>query len=84
MQIVDLREPVKVRADFQGGTITPLAFRRGLRTHRIARVNARWIDREGRDQRLYFSITDDAGDIYQLCLRAVDMLWILESVVVQG
>ncbi len=84
MQVVEIREPVKVRADFQGGAITPLAFRRAGRAHRIARLNARWEDREGREKRLYFSVTDEAGDVYQLCLRAADMVWVLETVVVPG
>jgi hypothetical protein len=42
-----LDEAVAVRADFQGGAVTPVAFRRGAREHRVARVNARWIDDPG-------------------------------------
>ncbi len=82
MQVVEIHEAVKVRADFQGGRITPLYLKRGGRTHRLTRVNARWVDRDGRQPRHYFSVTDTAGDVYQLVLRGEDMVWMLENVTV--
>lgn len=82
MQVVEIHEAVKVRADFQGGCITPLYLKRGNRVHRIVRVNARWVDRDGRRPRHHFSITDEASDVYQLALRGEDMVWVLENVTV--
>lgn len=73
-------EAVAVRADFQGGTVTPVAFRRRGREHRVRRVNTRWVDRSGKHPRFYFSVTDENGDIYQLQLQAGDLLWWLDSV----
>jgi len=77
-------EAVAVRADFQGGVVTPVAFRRPSREHRVVRVNARWLDRVGRHPTFYFSVIDEHGDVYQLRLEAADMVWRLDSVALEG
>ena len=77
-------EAVAVRADFRGGSVTPVAFRRGAREHRVTRVNARWIDRSGKHPRFYFSVTADSGDVYQLRLQSADLVWWLDSVTMEG
>jgi hypothetical protein len=79
-----INEPVAVRADFRGGVVTPVAFRRGAREHRLAHVNARWVDRAGKHPRFYFSVTDESGDVYQLQLQGADLLWWLDSVSLEG
>ena len=79
-----IHEAVAVEADFRGGVVTPLAFRRGAREHRLTRVNARWVDRSGRHPRFYFSVTDRSGDVYQLQLQAADLVWWLDSVSLEG
>ena len=84
LHIERIDEAVAVRADFQGGVVTPVAFRRQGREHRIARVNARWLDRAGRHPSLYFSVTDEHGDIYQLQLQTADMVWRLDAVALEG
>ena len=86
MQIEDLDEPIVVRADFAGGTVTPREFKRvagGARTYRVTAVNGRWVDREGAHPAYHFSVQAD-GDTYYLCLTTADMLWRLEKVVVEG
>jgi hypothetical protein len=75
---------VAVRADFQGGVVTPLAFRHAGREQRVARVNARWVDRAGRHPRFHFSVTVESGDVYELHLSAADLLWWLEAVAMEG
>ena len=77
-------EAIAVRADFRGGEVTPLAFRRRGREHRVTRVNARWVDRSGRHPRFYFSVTADSGDLYQLQLHGADLVWWLDSVTLEG
>ncbi len=77
-------EAVAVRADFRGGTVTPVAFRRGEREHRVVRVNARWVDRAGRHPRFYFSVAVESGDVYQLNLHGGDLVWWLDSVALEG
>ena len=79
-----LDEAVAVRADFRGGTVTPVAFARKGREHRVVRVNARWIDRVPRHPHFYFSVTDESGDVYQLQLQSGDLVWWLDSVMVEG
>jgi len=77
-------EAVAARADFTGGVVIPVAFRRKGREHRVARVNARWLDRAGRHPSHHFSITDDHGDVYQLRLQTADMVWWVETVTLEG
>ena len=84
MRLEAIDEAVAVRADFRGGAVTPVAFRRGTRELRIRRVNARWIDRAGRHPRFYFSVEVDSGDVYQLNLYGGDLVWWLDSVTLEG
>ncbi len=80
-----LDEPVKVRADFQGGSITPVLFRRGDARLAVRTVNSRWqearsTDGGNRARLCYFSVTADSGDVYQLCFDSGDLTWRLEFV----
>jgi hypothetical protein len=77
-------EAVAVRADFQGGRVKPVAFKRKGRELRVTRINAHWVDRAGRHPRFYFSITAESGDVYQLHLHAADLVWWLDSVTLEG
>jgi hypothetical protein len=77
-------EAVKVRADFQGGTITPMLFRRGKDVRKIRTVNTRWQDTRGKSRLCYFSVTADSGDVYQLCFDTGDLVWRLEYVMFDG
>ena len=79
-----LDEPIKVRADFSGGEITPVLFRRGQSRLKVCGVNSRWMDREGRRQLCYFSVTVDSGDVYQLRFDTGDLTWRAESVMYEG
>ncbi len=83
MLVEDLDEAVAVRADFSGGEITPRAFRRGTRAYQVTAVNGRWVDREGDSPRFCFSV-QSGGETYFLSLRAADMVWRLEKVIVGG
>ena len=83
MRIEQIREPIKVRADFSGGQITPLAFKRREETHAVGRVNCRWKDQQGGETSYYFSV-EAGGDIYEIRLRLSDMTWWMERVVLDG
>ncbi|MFW6114029.1 MAG: tetratricopeptide repeat protein, partial [Actinomycetota bacterium] len=56
MQIEEINQPIKVRADFlPSGRVRPLLFRRDRgRLHRVSRVNSTWEDRRGERRLLYF------------------------------
>jgi hypothetical protein len=87
MQIAEIREPVKVRADFfPGGTVMPLRFKRkGHEAFRVRQVNSTWEDTEREQRRLYFSVTTDrSDDAYQLCYQEDDRTWWLDSVMMDG
>jgi len=77
-------QAIAVRADFQGGVATPLAFKRGGREQRVTRVNARWVDRASRHPHFHFSVTVESGDVYQLQFSGADLVWWLESVMLEG
>ncbi len=79
-----LDEAVKVRADFQGGEITPVLFKRGQGRIRVTQVNSRWMDREGQRCLCYFSVTTGSGDIYQLRFDTGDLTWRAESIMYEG
>lgn len=83
MQVVELHEAVKVRADFQGGRIRPLLFRRGERVYAVRRVNTSWEDREGKHKNFFFAVSVDSGEVYQISLRTGEMVWYLESVMME-
>jgi hypothetical protein len=80
MLIERLDEAVKVRADFQGGAVQPLVFRRGSVRHRVVSVNARWESREGVEKIYFFSVSVVSGDVYQLRFQASDLRWFADSV----
>ena len=83
MIVETINEPAKVRADFRGGVITPLAFKRKDRTFRIKRVHARWMDREGRLRQHCFSVETDEG-VFELTFNADDMTWRIARVYLDG
>lgn len=84
VRVERLNEAVKVRADFAGGAVTPLAVRRGAQTVRVVRVNARWTDRRGQGRLHYFACSVPSGDVYELCLNAQDLTWRLTCVTLEG
>jgi hypothetical protein len=84
MRLERLDEAISVRAEFEGGTVTPVSFRRHGREQRVVRVNARWLDRAGRHPHFYFSVTVESGDVYQLQLQGGDLVWRVDSVSLEG
>jgi hypothetical protein len=84
MRWEQLDEAVKVRADFQGGLISPVALRRGETRIKVCSVNTRWQDTRGRHRLCYFSVTGDTGDVYQLRFDTGDLTWRLEFVMFEG
>ncbi|MFW6161707.1 MAG: hypothetical protein ACODAJ_03005 [Planctomycetota bacterium] len=87
MQIAEINEPVKVRADFlPGGRVVPLAFKRTTQeVFTVSRVNSSWEDTEPEHRLLYFSVTTDkSDDAYQLRYQDEDRTWWLECVMMEG
>ena len=84
MRLERLNEAVKVRADFHGGRVRPLLIRRGGRELKVERVTARWEERRGAHKIHYFSVQVASGDVYQLEFSSGDLLWKLDSVMLDG
>ncbi len=80
MRLERLDEPVKVRADFQGGQVRPLRIGRRHQDLEVAQVTARWEDRRGTQKIYYFSVQVPSGDVYQLEFASGDLLWTLNTV----
>jgi hypothetical protein len=83
MQIEHLNEPIKVRADFEGGRARPLLFKRGIKVFRVERLAASWEDRDGGARIFYFSVESE-GAVYQLSWRVQDNLWYVDAVMMEG
>jgi hypothetical protein len=81
--IETLDEPIKVRADFTGGIITPLAFKRKGQTLTVDAVNARWEERRSH-VKIYFFSVEAAGNVYELHLDSGCMGWRLDRVCLDG
>jgi hypothetical protein len=84
MRLERIDEAVKVRADFHGGTVSPLRIKRKSQELRVSRVTARWEDRRGAQKIFYFSVQVPSGDVYQLEFHSVDLVWKLNSVMLEG
>jgi hypothetical protein len=84
MRLERLSEAVKVRADFHGGEVSPLIIKRKTQELRVARVTARWEDRKGAHKVHYFSVQVASGDVYQLEFHTGDLLWKLNSVMLDS
>jgi hypothetical protein len=79
-----LDEAVTVRADFQGGRVTPRRIRRGAQDLTVERVTAHWEDRKGAHKVHYFSVQVASGDVYELEFSSGDLLWKLNAVMLEG
>jgi len=87
MQIVELNERIKVRADFTpAGRIIPLMFRRDRQEpFRIRGVNATWEERNSGGRVVHFSVSvKNSDDVYQLRYREQDRTWWLDSLLMEG
>jgi hypothetical protein len=84
MRLERLDEAIACRAEFSGGRITPLCFWRGGREIAVKAVHSRWLDRAGRHPQLYFSAETESGDVYELRLDCGEMVWRVQSVMLEG
>lgn len=87
MQVVEIGERIKVRADFTpAGRIIPLMFRRGRHDPlRIRRINATWEERGHGSRTVYFSVSvENSDDVFHLRYREEDRTWWLDSLAMDG
>ena len=83
MVVEELDEPIRVRADFSAGAVTPKAFRRGTQLFHVEHIHARWEDRLDAAKRYHFSI-ESGGNLFEIHLDSRDMSWRLDRVCLEG
>lgn len=81
MNIEKIAEPIRVLAAFSGGEIEPLRFVWAGRTHKIDRINGRWIDRQGQGYCLHYSVQADE-QTYYLHFSSEEVQWWLDEIIV--
>jgi len=71
-----VEQPIKVGAVFGGKKkIRPVWFIWEDREHRIKEITYTWSSREGRSLFYYFSVTDRADNLYELCYHTDSATW---------
>ena len=84
MQVEKLDDAISVRADFAGGEITPLMFKRRGKVSRVTAVNARWRDSDGAHPVHCFSVQTSEDTTCYLRFDTASGLWRLEQVILPG
>jgi len=80
MRVERIQEPIRVLAEFTGGSARPVRFQWAGRTRRVQAVNAQWVDRQGAGYALHFSVQAD-GQTCFLHFDSVAVQWWLDEVV---
>jgi len=83
MKIEEIGEPIRVLADFSGGSAEPVRFAWNGRSYKIDRVNANWLDRQCDGYCLHYSV--QVGDeTYFLHFASSEVQWWLDQLAVEG
>lgn len=81
MNIEKIDEPIRVLAVCAGGSMEPLRFEWHGRTYRVAAINGRWVDRQGSDYSLHYSVQVGDETCY-LHFDASEVQWWLDQMIV--
>jgi hypothetical protein len=80
----EISEPVEVITFFENGRVHPLRFKWKGTVHRVRRVNGSWSSRDGERYKVYFSVSTDGPDCYELLFDATEFKWELTRVALDG
>ncbi len=72
------REQVSVLAMFRNGLIEPLRFKKKGRVYDVTSVNLRYEAKEGREEILYFSVSD-GSQTHKLVYASAHRRWYTEE-----
>ncbi len=81
MRIERIEEPVQVLAAFSGGSVEPVRFRWAGRSHKVTAINGQWVDRQGDNYSLHYSV-QVGEETYYLHFSSKEVQWWLDQVVV--
>lgn len=79
----EVKETVKVRADFEAGQVIPRAVKWQGRTLLIQKVNLVSQEREGRSINYYFAVETNKGNALKLKYNNEKLIWTLEELWVE-
>jgi len=83
MKIEQIGDPIRMLAEFAGGSAEPKRFGWNGRSYEIDRVNARWLDRQPDGYCLHYTV--QVGDeTYYLHFSSVEVQWWLDQVAMDG
>lgn len=82
MKIEEIGEPIRVLADFQSGEMNPLRFRWAGRTYPVKTINGRWVDRQGENYCLHYSV-QSGGETYYIHFASREVQWWLDKVILE-
>jgi len=83
MRIEEISEPIRVLADFTGGSACPVWFAWGGRKYVVSAINGRWADRSGDRYTLHYSV-QVGDDTYYIHFDTARVLWWLDKVIPDG
>jgi len=82
--VTTIEEPVDVSAVFRGGKLRPTAFLWRGRRYDIRRVTGTYRVPKGRYLELYYAVTSDNPEVYELRFSTEGMSWSLVRVHGEG
>lgn len=75
--IEEIGESVSVLASFTNGKILPLVFKWRNRKYSQLKLASSWSDFEGQFKRVFFSVSVDTANLYELCFHTRNFQWSL-------
>lgn len=75
-----VKEPIKVLAVFDEGSVRPVSFEWRNQKFSDFKIGSSWVGSEGSSRVLFFAILVD-GDAYEICFRVRRMTWHLTRII---
>ena len=75
----DIKEKIKVRADFDAGRIIPIVIKWRKRNLRIKKINLTYQKKEGGSINYFFAVETITGDVLNLRFNNYNFIWFVEE-----
>ena len=82
MNIEEIGEPIRTLAVCGGGGMDPLRFSWSGRTYVVDTVNGRWVDRQGENYCLHYSV-QVGGETYYIHFSSSQVQWWLDRTITE-
>ncbi len=84
MRIETIDEFISVIGLFEEGRLKPIRFLWHGRAVPVKHLASHWTNREGKDLRHFYSVSDNGSDYYEISFHSRTMKWILNRVFLEG